>query len=192
MRSTKPRLTRPQPDDNKLRELILYIAERSADDAAFGALKLNTLLFFSDFGAYRKWGRSITGQEYRALEQGPGPRRLLPVRRQMIKDRELAIQRREFYGKPQQRPVHLRTASLAAFSGDEIDLVDRLIQRWWGKTATEMSAGSHEFPDWSLAKTGETIPYSVALISSRELSRKEIEAGLALAAQAQRCVARHG
>src|SRR6266487_3415423 len=48
--------------DEKLRELILHICIRSEDDEAFGAVKLNKLLFFSDFHAFLRLGKPITGQ----------------------------------------------------------------------------------------------------------------------------------
>ena len=61
---------------SKLQELILYIARRSEDDRHFGANKLNKLLFYSDFLAYAKTGRSFTGAPYERLEHGPAPRGL--------------------------------------------------------------------------------------------------------------------
>lgn len=54
--------------DEKLRNLILYICKLSEDDPSFDMQKLETLLFFCDFTAYRRSGHSITGQTY--IEQG--------------------------------------------------------------------------------------------------------------------------
>jgi hypothetical protein len=42
------------PDDEKLRELILYVSTLSKDDDNFGATKLNKLLFYADFLAYQR------------------------------------------------------------------------------------------------------------------------------------------
>ena len=60
----------------KLRELILYIANKAPD---FGAVKLNKTLVFSDFIAFYRFGVPITGVEYMRLPEGPVPRRMLPV-----------------------------------------------------------------------------------------------------------------
>jgi hypothetical protein len=38
-----------RPDDEKLRELILYVSTLSENDPNFGAAKLNKLLFYTDF-----------------------------------------------------------------------------------------------------------------------------------------------
>jgi len=47
-----------QPE--KFRELILYIARKSEDDPKFGAVKLNKILFFSDFAAFRAFGKIVS------------------------------------------------------------------------------------------------------------------------------------
>lgn len=50
--------------DAKLRELILYVCKKLEDDPNFDEEKLKAVLFFTDFTAYRRFGKSITGQEY--------------------------------------------------------------------------------------------------------------------------------
>src|SRR2546423_1634179 len=62
-----------QADPVKLRELILHIAKRMEKDqhAGQGRIKLAKLLWLSDFEAYRRFGRSITGARYVADELGP-------------------------------------------------------------------------------------------------------------------------
>ncbi len=55
-------------DRTKLGELMLFISKRTAEDRRFGATKLNKVLFFSDFLAYRLLGDPITGAQYRKLD----------------------------------------------------------------------------------------------------------------------------
>jgi hypothetical protein len=81
-----------RPDDEKIRELILLIAEWCQADPKFGAIKLNKLLFHADFSAFLTHGDPITGQEYFKLPQGPTPRRLKLVTEAMIKKNEFAWQ----------------------------------------------------------------------------------------------------
>ena len=40
------------PNDEKLRELIVYISDRCETDETFGAVKLNKILFLADFNAH--------------------------------------------------------------------------------------------------------------------------------------------
>ena len=48
-------------DERKLTELIVYVADRLADDRAGGSTKLNKVLFFADFAHVRQHGTPITG-----------------------------------------------------------------------------------------------------------------------------------
>ena len=54
-------------DEEKLSELILYISQKCATDPKFGAVKLNKILYLSDFLAFGNWGEPITGVEYQHL-----------------------------------------------------------------------------------------------------------------------------
>ena len=164
-----------QVADSRLKELILHIARQSEGDEAFGAVKLNKILFVADFDAYIKFGKSITGQEYFALERGPAPRRLMPVLQRMVEQNEVAIRENDFHGYRQRRVFALREADLTQFRGEEIALVDHIMRDWQGVTGTQVSRGSHEFLGWKVADQGETIPYSVALVCRRELSKREQE-----------------
>jgi Protein of unknown function (DUF4065) len=121
---------RRQPDDRKLQELLLYISWMCEGDPTFGAAKLNKILFASDFRAYVHLGASITGHEYRALEQGPAPRRLVPLREELTKDGALVIRERDFYGRRQSQTIPLRVPDLTGFTPQEIAIVDRVIQEW--------------------------------------------------------------
>ena len=68
-------------DEAKFAELLLYVARRLDGDPAGGAVKLNKVLFYAEFAHVRAHGQPISGAEYEKLENGPAPRRLLPVRR---------------------------------------------------------------------------------------------------------------
>jgi Protein of unknown function (DUF4065) len=171
---------RQRPDDEKLRELILYLAALSGNDRHFGAIKLNKLLFYADFLAYQKFGSAITGQEYQALLQGPAPKRLKPIVEQMKKAGDLRQERKQAGRFEQIRPVPVRTADLSRFSGPEVDLINGVVQRFWNKNAKQISDESHLFLGWQLGVQGETIPYSVVLIGTRKPTPAEQKKGCAL------------
>ena len=166
--------------DEKLRELILYIAALSSRDDKFGAVKLNKLLFYGDFLAYQRFGKPITGQEYQALPQGPCPRRFKPVVERMKKGGDLKEQIETKYRFRQKKPVAIRTADLSKFSKEELDLVEEVVGRFWTMNATQISDESHFFLGWKLAAEGETIPYSVILIGNRRPTESERRKGQAL------------
>ncbi len=168
---------RTEESERKLRELILYISLKSEGDPAFGAVKLNKILFLSDFLAYSQLGRAITGAEYMRLEMGPAPRRLVPLRDDMVACGEVVMVNRALPGlyRAQQRLVALRAPDLSVFGSEEIALVDSVIDAVRPMNGTDLSTVSHEFPGWLAAETGETIPYETALISSEPPTEADIQ-----------------
>ena len=172
----------PREDERKLRELILYISQKCATDPTFGATKLNKILFFADFLAYANLGKAITNFDYQKLPQGPAPRRLVPVRDQMIADGELVIQQvRLLRGNVQKRTVNLRPPDLTIFSGDEIALVDEVIEALEGAKAEAVSELTHRMLGWKLVDEGESIPYNTIFLSNEPLTEAETQRGRELA-----------
>ena len=157
----------------RLREMVLYICQRSEGDEAFGSVKLNKILFYSDFARYGVDGSSVTGQEYQRLKNGPAPRAMKPLLDEMTAVGELVIAQRSYYGRPQKRPVALREAELSEFSAWDIAIVDKMISRFWCMNAAQISDESHKLPAWELAEEGETIPYSSVLLARRDLTQSE-------------------
>ena len=168
------------PDDQKLQELILFIALRSSNDERFGSIKLNKLLFFSDFLAYAKLGRSITGHGYQRLPNGPAPKKMLPVLRQMSENNSLCMAERDYYGRSQKIPIALREPHLDSFSAEEIAIVTDVIEGLKRKNAKGISSLSHKFPGWKLAREGEIIPYEVALAIFAKPRQQDIKNTLSM------------
>jgi hypothetical protein len=180
------------PDDKKLRELIIYLSTLEEGDEYWGAIKLNKLLFYVDFVAYRRFGKSVTGQEYQAQEMGPTPRRLRPAIEQMKKAGDVVEERVIFHGRVQIRTVARRTADKDLFSQAESDLIHDTISRFWKMSASEISKESHTFLGWKLTPIGETIPYGMVLIGSRKPTQQEIKLGRRLQKLAGEALARRG
>ncbi|MBI3839122.1 MAG: SocA family protein, partial [Planctomycetia bacterium] len=167
-----------RPDDDKLQELILFVASRSEDDQRFGSTKLNKLLFFADFLAYVKLGKAITGHTYQKLENGPAPRAMLPIIKRMIAEETLAIQERDHFGRTQKVPIALRQPNLKRFSSDEVAIITEVLDAFRRKNAKGISTLSHQFAGWKLATEGEDIPYEVALVQFKKPRKKDIEKAL--------------
>jgi hypothetical protein len=183
-------MPRPEEDNVKLAELILYISQKCATDPKFGAVKLNKILFFSDFFAYARYHSSITGCVYQRLRNGPAPRRLVPVRDQMIEVGDLAIQPVKLRsGKVQLRTVNLRAPDLQMFTGVEIAMVDHVIDALTSCDAQTVSDMSHSMVGWLIAREGEEIPYETVFLSNEPLTEAETARGLEIAAKLQRFAA---
>ena len=164
-------------NDRKMRELILYLASRSEEDPRFSSTKLNKLLFYCDFTAYRQLGQSITGHGYQKLRFGPAPKAMLPILEQMKQDRDCVEIEREVYGRTQRRVQAKRSPEMSVFSEDERQLADRIIEELWEHSATEVSDLSHDFIGWKAARPNELIPYETVFVGdpAMPLTSDEIE-----------------
>jgi len=172
-----------RPDDAKLRELILYIAQRCQADPYFGKTKLNKILFYADFTAYAELGAAITGQEYMRLPHGPGPRRLKPILDNMTRCEEVALRREPKGSFEQERVVAQRLPDVSVFAEPQLAVVNRVIRALWNRTNSRVSEISHANAGWQLAENGETIPYETVFLSNRPLTEAEIEYGRKLASE---------
>ena len=122
--------------------------------------KMNKILFYIDFVAYRKYGTSITGLTYRALDYGPVPERwdriysqfdeIVPVP-QLIGDRE---------------GIELQSTCKAdreAFSPAELEVLNEVCGCFAVTSAAELSRISHEEDAWLKCKDAhDLIPYEYA------------------------------
>jgi|ERR1700733_6495717 len=184
-RKIQPRIV---PNENKFRELLIFIARRSEGDPRFGAIKLNKLLFYSDFLSYLELGHPITGQPYFALENGPAPRYMVRVREQMVKSKEIAIARKVTLDGVQERVLALREPDPNKFTPAEIALVTKVLDVCRTHSGTELSELSHRFAGWRLAAEREDIPYEVALVGNRKPTLAEMQYGVQLEALATQCL----
>jgi hypothetical protein len=152
-------------DEGKFTELVLYVADRIMDDPTGGATKINKILFAAECAHVRRFGRPITGAEYQKLPRGPAPRRLVPVRQQLVSNGDAALVADEYMGYQLDRLKPLRPADVARFSDDELKHVEQAVAALWGKTAAEASELSHQEMGWRMVGEGETIPYEAALLA---------------------------
>ena len=151
--------------EDKFKELILHIARRCENDPTFGAVKLNKVLFFSDFFAYMQLGQSITEAEYIKLEHGPAPRLMMPIRDEMEKQDDIVVIQRERFGYQQSRVISRRDADLSSFMAAEIALVDTIIDAVKEANATNLSDMTHVLLGWKIAALKTVIPYESVFLS---------------------------
>ncbi|HXU35067.1 MAG TPA: Panacea domain-containing protein [Blastocatellia bacterium] len=149
--------------EERLRQLILYLASRCEGDPAFGATKLNKLLYFADFSSYRQYGKPITGVPYMKLPEGPAPVYLVKVRNEMIQAGDIVLKDALFYRYPQKRIVAIKNPNLSVFNARDIALIEWVIRSLRGHTAREVSDLSHGRA-WRIAGDKEHIPYEASLL----------------------------
>jgi hypothetical protein len=167
----------------RFRELIIYISQQSTNDSHFGAVKLNKILYYSDFRAFERFGVPLTGMSYFRLKAGPAPKALLPIRRELESEGAIRIERVDVgHGLKQHRTVALRKPVLEHFTADELQIVDEVIKELWNQNATEVSDASHDVR-WRVLCNEDSMPYEFAFLSNESVSKAEIDRTRELAEQ---------
>ena len=167
----------PTFSSEKFRELLLYIASESTDDPTFGAVKMNKVLYYADFAAFRQFGRPITGATYRKLMEGPAPLEMLKERHALIESGDAELCEVAYFTGAQQRLTVRdgREPDREIFEPGELKIVDEVIRFFYGKTAREVSDYSHREPGWAVARDREVIPYDTVWLSPGPLSQEAEE-----------------
>jgi hypothetical protein len=157
----------------RFRELIVYISKKCEHDPNFGAVKLNKILYHSDFKAFEKFGVPLTGVTYFRLKAGPAPKPLLVYRNQLLEEGAIEIKRVPLGRLTQERTVALREPILEHFTADEIHIVDTVIDDLWNQSATEVSDASHDVR-WKVLSNEVSMPYEFAYLSNDRITERDI------------------
>lgn len=157
----------------RLRELMLFVAERCQYDPKFGVTKLNKILFYCDFFAFAKLGKPITGMPYDKLPYGPVPKAAESTRRQMERDEDVFVPPEGYSPSRLRRMVPRRAANLNLFSGPEIALVDGIIEALSDATGSQLRDLSHG-KAWQSVEMYQTIPYEAIFVSDEPYTEEDI------------------
>jgi hypothetical protein len=156
---------------DKLTELVLYIGATCALDRYYGVLKLNKMLFYSDFGAYRVLGESITGVEYRKYDHGPAPAGMKAFKARLVEANDayeylnpMPMLNEDGEDIREKRLLPRRAPNMSLFAPEQVALVDQVMTWLRPFSGTKVSLMSHEHPGWKLAKLEDEIPYLTALV----------------------------
>jgi len=153
-------------DINKIKELVLYVASKNADNPRFGSTVLNKMLYYSDFFWYAYRGESISGDTYVRNRFGPTPKHLMPAIDKLKSESAVAQAETTYYNFEQSRIVPLRESKSELFTKEQLELVDAVIGWLRSYSAQEVSEMTHRELSWNLLKNGEIVPYYTVFLRS--------------------------
>ena len=157
--------------NNRLRQMILYIAQRCAEEERFGVIKLNKILWKADFESYAQRRIPITGVEYRKLPLGPAPKDMPDVTMMMRARGEIRIEELSDV-RDEKRTIALVAPDMSLFDEQDIKFADQAIAYYRGRTGKEASDDSHGAA-WSSQNIGDLMPYQLADLSDKMLGLKQ-------------------
>lgn len=157
----------PKYDEPKFKQLLHLVAAAIADHPSAGAVKLNKVLYYAEFGQYRDTGVAISGAEFVHRRMGPTPYRLLPVRSSMIDEGLLKLEVRELGpGMEEHRLSPAGQMTYDLLSPEEISRVRLVAEELRPLSASGVSARSHLDAGWRTTFDGETIPYDAVFMDA--------------------------
>lgn len=142
---------------NRLKNLMLYLLENTND---VWCTKMNKLLFYTDFLAYRENGMAISGLSYKAIDFGPVPERWNVVYSEFDEIHQELRSAGDFVGS-----VLTATGKpdMTLFTEAELKVMEQVSARFNSLSSRELSRLSHEEKAWiNHHDRHESIPFAEA------------------------------
>jgi transcriptional regulator with XRE-family HTH domain len=167
------RISVPELQVNKLKNVLLYILEHCAGKPNMGETVLNKLLYFCDFNYYEIYEEHLTGARYKKLPYGPVPQKLDSIINLMIDKGQLKRIKTEYHGFPQTRYLPLEKADLTQLSAAEKTVIDDVIRQMSDWNANKISEYSHRDKPWKATEEGDYIGYNLVFYRRPPFSVRE-------------------
>ena len=168
--------TKPSIDKEKAESLIVYICHKMRDCDGFGATLNSKALYYIDHVNYLKFGKKLTGMRYVKQKFGPTPKPqdFLPIKEKLIHEGKLEERECEYFGKLQKKLLALADPDVSCFSGEEIALIDTIIERLLPYNGKTISDVSHQELSWKVADSMEELPEYAFLFTESSLTDEDL------------------
>ena len=154
----------------KFKAALLYILNRCAGKPNVGKVVLYKMMYFADFNFYEKYERPFTGEQYVHIQMGPAPKHADSVFNEMKKRGEVKLFRPDYYGKRQLRFMPLVEPDMEKLSGEEVVILDEVIERLGAMDARQAKEFSHGDVPVEVTPKQKTIAYELVFYRKPEYS----------------------
>lgn len=147
----------------KYQQAILYLCEKLNREIR-GKKKLAKLLYYLDFDYYEKYQKYFTGERYKKLPMGPFPVALEKITADLIKNKQLAVEKIEEWNGYNPTEVYkiLKNPDLSVFSSEEKKMIDRIIVKYGHLNGKELENLTHSEAPYIGTEDKKEIPYDLA------------------------------
>ncbi len=166
---------KPKKDLEKFKQVLLYILEKVGARPNIGQTVLYKLLYFIDFDYYEKYEEQLMGLTYFKNTHGPVPREFKSLIAQMKKDQEIDEVKSKYFKFEQVKYLPVKNPDLSCLNGQELEMIDFVLDRYADKSAAEISEMSHRDTPWKVAKDMENLEYEHAFYRPDEFSVGEYD-----------------
>lgn len=164
------RISVPQENVEKFREVLLYILEKVGAKHNVGETVIYKLFYFIDFDYYEKYEDQLIGATYIKNHFGPTPVEFKKIVDEMIRNGDIEKVESKFFQYQQRKYLPRKSSSLAKLSARELEHINDVLNRLSDKTATELSAYSHKDVPWITTENGHVIDYETVFYRTEDTS----------------------
>lgn len=153
----------------KLKAIILYFAQNT-NPQYLGKVKLMKLFYYLDFNHVKKYGTSVTGDEYFHLEKGPIPSTIMNMITELANDQESSRLASDIAIETPVGTRMLRVKGLRnfeekdekLFTASELEVLKDVVKEFGDDSTDAIIESSHSESPWKETKYGQSIPYELA------------------------------
>ena len=175
LQEQRERISIPQNNFHKFREVLLYILARIGARPNIGETVLYKILYFIDFDYYEKYEEQLIGATYIKNKYGPTPTHFHKLIESMEENGDLVRVAKEYYNYPQTKYLPRREPDISKLSATELDTINDVLNRLGEMNATQISEYSHKDIPWITTEDGGQINYESVFYRSPEYSMREEE-----------------
>ena len=133
------------PSFEKFANIVLFYLE--ANENIF-KVKMNKLLYYTDFLHFKRFGQSISGYMYQAIQMGPVPYRYDAIYDLLTYENYIDFVFAEVSSTQVDKPVALKSYDKALFNPSELEVLDEIFKRFNKINTGELIELSHKEKGW--------------------------------------------
>ena len=167
------RISVPELKADKFKEVLLYILKRVGSQPNVGETVIWKLLYFIDFDFYEKYEEHLIGATYIKNIYGPTPVESAKILSKMIEAGEIVVVKSQRSGFDQKKYIPNREADLSKLMGNEIKLIDEVLERLSHMGARQISQYSHGDIPWVTTEDQVPIDYESVFYRTPQYSVRD-------------------
>lgn len=173
--TARMRINIPQKNLQKFKEVLIYILNKVGAKPHIGETVIYKLLYFIDFDYYEKYEEQLIGATYLKNKYGPTPLEFRKIVDQMMVKGEIIEVKNKYFEYPQRKYLPLRKPDLGILKGNEIEVINDVLDRLSDMSARQISDYSHNDVPWLTTEEGKIIEYEAVFYRTSAYSVRQYD-----------------
>jgi len=155
-------------------EVLLYILKKLESKQYLSKTVIYKMLYFIDFDYYEKYEEQLVGLTYIKNSYGPTPLEFDEMIQTMLQNGDLAL-KTDKYSPNKYKYIPLRNPDLSNLKPDELEIIDKTIERLENMNISEINKYSYGDVPWIGTDFSKPIKYEAVFYRTPEYSVRKTE-----------------